>query len=111
MQNVKAITAEQATAVNETSEIFNGIAVAIEQTKEAIEKLNISGKEIDSKKIEILAVLENLSAIAQENAASTEEVSASTEELAASTQHISGASENLARRANELQIEISKFKV
>ncbi|NLM20423.1 MAG: methyl-accepting chemotaxis protein [Peptococcaceae bacterium] len=111
IQNVKAITAEQATAVNETSDIFNGIAAAIDQTKEAIENLNISGKEIDSKKIEILAVLENLSAIAEENAASTEEVSASTEELAASTQHISGASENLARRANELQIEISKFKV
>ncbi|NLP45171.1 MAG: methyl-accepting chemotaxis protein, partial [Peptococcaceae bacterium] len=80
-------------------------------TKQIIEKLNVSGIEIEDKKNQILSLLENFSAIAQENAASTEEVSASTEELNASIAMISDASENLSALAQQLREEISKFKV
>lgn len=111
METVRAIVQEQVDAVKETESRFNGIAEAVETTKQIIEKLNVSGIEIEDKKNQILSLLENFSAIAQENAASTEEVSASTEELNASIAMISDASENLSALAQQLREEISKFKV
>ncbi|KUO49739.1 MAG: hypothetical protein APF76_00385 [Desulfitibacter sp. BRH_c19] len=111
MESVRSIVDEQEKAATETGEKFSGIAEAIETTKRVIEKLNVSGTEIKNKKNEILGVLDNLSAIAEENAASTEEVSASAEELHAAITRISGASESLSGLAQELQLEVTKFKV
>jgi len=111
METVREIVREQVDAVNETEIRFSGIAEAVETTKQIIEKLNVSGQEIEAKKNQILRLLENFSAIAQENAASTEEVSASTEELNASVAMISDAAENLSSLAQQLKDEISKFKV
>ncbi len=111
MENVKIILDEQIAAVKETNNKFNGIAEAIVHTMEAVKRLNVSGKELQAKKDEILSVLESLSAIAEENAASTQEVSASTEELTASMAHIADASESLSELAQKLQSEISNFKV
>ena len=111
MKNVREIVQEQVDAVKETEIRFSGIAEALEITKQIIEKLNVSGLEIEDKKNQILSLLENFSAIAEENAASTEEVSASTEELNASIAMISDASETLSSLAQQLKDEISKFKV
>jgi len=111
MKKVREIVQEQADAVKETETRFNGIAEAVEITKQVIEKLNTSVLEIENKKNQILSLLENFSAIAQENAATTEEVSASTEELNASINMISDAGETLSSLAQQLKVEISKFKV
>ena len=54
-------------------------------------------------------MVENLSAIAEENAATTEEASASVDTQVQSISDISSASENLAHIATELQDEVSKF--
>ena len=111
MESVREIVKEQVDAVKETEIRFSGIAEAVEITKQIIEKLNVSGIEIEDKKNQLLSLLENFSAIAQENAASTEEVSASTEELNASIAMISDASQSLSSLAQQLKDEISKFQV
>ena len=54
-------------------------------------------------------MVENLSAIAEENAATTEEASASVDTQVQSIGDISQASENLANIATELQDEVSRF--
>ena len=54
-------------------------------------------------------MIENLSAIAQENAATTQQASAETQ--VQSINDISSASENLAVIAQELQEQVSKFKL
>ena len=54
-------------------------------------------------------MVENLSAIAEENAATTEEAAANVDTQVQSISDISQASENLANIAMELQSEVSKF--
>jgi methyl-accepting chemotaxis protein len=64
---------QQTASVNDTRGKFEGIAEAIEKTRQAIELLNSSSKKMDQKKNEIIEIIHNLSAIAEENAAGTEE--------------------------------------
>jgi methyl-accepting chemotaxis protein len=91
-------------------EKFEGIAGAIEKTRGVIEKLNVSGREMEGKKAEIIEVIQNLSAIAQENAAGSEEAAASIEEQTAAVQELSGASQELAKLAEEMQAAIGQFR-
>ncbi len=110
MQEVSNILKSQTESVEMTNSRFQGIASAIENVKEAIESIAQSGIEMEGKKEEIVEVIQNLSAISQENAAATEEASASMEEQTASIEEISSASEALSKLAEEMQESIAKFK-
>lgn len=111
VQKVMEIVMEQSNNVELTQKKFQGIAEAIEATKKVIELLNLSGMEIEEKKNAMIDIIQSLSAIAEENAAGTEEASASTEEQTASMEEIASSSENLSQLAQELQEEVSKFKI
>ena len=107
---VGEIMKSQTASVNNTIDKFNGIRDAIVRVQEIIERLNKSGQVMNSKKEEMIETMENLSAISEENAAGTEEASASVELQTTSMVEIANASESLAKLAEELQVEISKFK-
>lgn len=111
IQEVGKIVESQTESVQKTNEKFEGIAVAIEKMKKAIDVINESGQEMETKKDQIIGIIESLSAISDENAAGTEEVSASVEEQTASMDQITNASETLAKLAEEMQSSISKFKL
>lgn len=106
-KNVEA----QSEKVMETEERFTKIASAIDVSKEIIEKLANSTKLMTKNKNNIIDLVQNLSAISEENAAGTQEASASMEEQNAAVQEIANSSEGLAKIAQELQELISKFKV
>ncbi len=110
MDQVAAIDEEQAKGIKETEEKFNRINLAIQQVQRVIESLNVSGKEMAEKKDEIISVIENLSAISQENAAGTEEASASVEEQTAAIDEIAQSSDTLSSLAEEMQKSVSQFK-
>lgn len=111
MQGVSTLVSEQGVVVEETRHKFDGIAAAIEKTKEAIAVLNSTGGVMYRKKDEIIDVIQNLSALSEENAAGTEEASASVEQQTSSMLQIAEASEELAKLAEEMQKSIAKFKV
>lgn len=106
-KNVEA----QSEKVKETEERFSQIANAIDVSKEVIEKLSKSTALMTKNKNNIIDLVQNLSAISEENAAGTQEASASMEEQNATVQEIANSSESLATIAQELQELISKFKV
>ena len=108
---VSKITGEQESSVEMTREIFNVISKELETTNGIISSLGKSSGYMSSSKDEIINVLHNLSAIAQENAAATEEVSASTEEQNASMEEIFEASNTLTDLAHELKDLVAKFKI
>ncbi|WP_341876728.1 methyl-accepting chemotaxis protein [Defluviitalea saccharophila] len=110
MHQMSAIVEDQTLSVEETNQKFHGIAEAIENTKKVIDILNESDKMMESKKDVIIEIIENLSAISQENAAGTEEASASVEEQTASMEQIANASENLMRLAEDMNQIIDQFK-
>lgn len=107
---VSEIMESQTASVENTIDKFNGIREAINNIRLIIDKLNSSGQEMNNKKEEMIETMENLSAISEENAAGTQEASASVEMQTNSIAEIAKASESLAKLAEELQLEISKFK-
>lgn len=111
VERVAAISIEQSNSVVNNKQKFTLIAESMKEIENVIEKLNVSGKEMEQMKDEILDTLQSLASIAEENSASTEEVSASMEEQAASMEQISSASEGLAKLSQDLQSIILKFKI
>ena len=111
MDEVKKIIELQSESVRLTSSKFEGIAEALEEMEEIIHTVNSSSKHMAEEKDKILQILENLSAISEENAAGTEEASASVEEQTAGMEQISSASEELAKIAEELNRDLSNFKI
>ncbi|TCK92779.1 methyl-accepting chemotaxis sensory transducer with Cache sensor [Natranaerovirga hydrolytica] len=112
MDKVKnEIVKSQSESVLATQDKFDGITVAVEKTKEIIEKINNSTQNLDDKKEQLMSIVENLSAIAEENAASTEEASASVEEQTAGIEEVASSSQQLVELAEELNLLVKKFKL
>lgn len=110
MKKMNTMVKEQTQSVGATKDKFEGIAQAVEETQQGIEKLTESAKEMKMSKETIVGVIESLSAIAEENAAGTEEAAASVEEQTASMEQIASTSEALAKLAEEMNIGVAKFK-
>ncbi len=108
---VGKIVGEQENQTVITQNKFNDIEEAVEKSKLVVEKINKNSKIVEEKNIQIIGIIQNLSAIAEENAATTQEASASVETQTQSIDNISSASENLAEIACELQNEVAHFKL
>ena len=111
ISEVSHITEEQETSVERTKEIFSVISKELETTKDIINKLGLTSQSMVKSKDEIISILQNLSAIAEENAAATEEASASTEEQYASMEEIHSASNIMEGLAQNLRTLIDQFKI
>ena len=111
MEKAGKIVTAQMTSLDNTNDKFEGISEAIEAVKNVVLELNESTDLMMEKKTQIINVIENLSAISEENAASTEEASASVEEQTASMAQISEASEELSKLAEDMQASIARFKI
>lgn len=111
MKKVGEIVKNQDIKLKETEDKFEIISEAVDNTIEVVRQLNVSSKGIEENNREIVNVIENLSAVSEENAATTEEASASVETQVQSIADISKASENLAEIASQLQSETIKFKL
>lgn len=111
MDLVDENTKSQEQSLTMTNEKFTGIASAIENMKANLENIMQSSKGMEEKKEEIVNLIENLSAISEENAASTDEASASVEEQRTSMKEIANASEELAKLTEVMQESIAKFKM
>ncbi len=111
MGEVGQIVSEESNQTLITQKNFTQIEEALEKSKEIMKKLNDNSKSIEEKNGQMIAVIQKLSAIAEENAATTEEANANVERQTQSIHDISGASENLAEIATSLQNEVSQFTV
>lgn len=111
INEVRKIANAQTLSVKETENKFEAIAVAILETKKVIDKLSRSSNALGIKKDTILELMENLSAIAEENAASTQEAAAAIDEQSASMEEIANSSEGLSHVASSLMTLVQKFKL
>ncbi|RRD94300.1 methyl-accepting chemotaxis protein [Clostridiales bacterium COT073_COT-073] len=111
IDHVSQLVKQQENSVEETNTQFEGIAKAIERSKEVILQMNSVEDEIEKQKVNVLNLIENLSSISEENAAATEEASASVEEQAASIGQVSIASSQLSNVAEDLTTFTQQFKL
>jgi len=106
---MSTIIKEQSDSVINNKNSYLTIEEAIKEAEKEVGLLNVSGKEMDKMKDEILGSLQNLSIIAEENSAATQQVTASMVEQTSSVEEIAKSSEDLASLAQDLQIIIKKF--
>lgn len=111
MERITILSKQQEDSVINNKNKYKQIEKAIKVTLDALESLSLQGNEMNHMRKDILEVLDNLSAIAQENAAAAEEASASTEEQTASVEEIAASSGNLSELAVKLHTLIENFKL
>lgn len=111
INQVNEIINEQVSSVQNTETKYLEISKAVDVSVIAIDELNVSEQNMETKKSEILDSIQGLSAIAEENAASTEEASASVIEQNTAMKEIVSASSSLAELAEELSNSVTKFKI
>ncbi|MCD4714628.1 MAG: methyl-accepting chemotaxis protein, partial [Clostridiales bacterium] len=107
----KEIADIQSHSVKDTEKKFALIASALSSTHEAIDQLAQTTVHLNENKDTVLVLMENLSAIAEENAAGTQEASASIEEQAATVEEIANSSENLSIISTKLKTLVQRFKL
>lgn len=110
MLSVGDIVKKQDLKLAETGEKFEQISISLDSSKTIVKRLNDASGEIEMRNQNMVGIIANLSAIAQENAATTQQAAASVDSQTQSINDISQASENLAEIASDLQEEIAKFR-
>lgn len=111
MNRAVQISKDQANSVERNRQKYEIIEQSVSHTRETMEKLSLSGKEMNEMREQILEVLNSLSAIAEENAALTEQASASMDEQTASVDEVAVASNHLAELAQKLHEVVKRFNV
>lgn len=103
---IKAQSAE----VYSTQDKFNDISNSLGDLKNVVVDLEKTTDLLDNKKVEIVDIVQNLSAIAEENAASTQETTATIQEQSASLHMVSQQTQVLYDDIIDIKDTINKFK-
>lgn len=111
MELVGGTVAEQNDKVNETQELFHLISSELDKNMNEMGNLNTSVKELEATKVSLVAIIENLSALSEENAAATQEASESLNSQLYSAQEVASASAGLSVMAQDMIEMINKFKI
>ncbi|NNG65786.1 methyl-accepting chemotaxis protein [Caldanaerobacter subterraneus] len=111
MQNADQSIVRQNEAVKGTQTAFAEFEDFINNVTKRIDEINSLMNLMQEKKDEIVASMENISAISEETAAATEEVSASTEEQLSAVEDLKSAAKNLEEVALELEEAVKVFRI
>lgn len=111
MNTTKIVITEQDKAVDETKEIFREFLSTISNLKDEAFKISEMNKEMILEKDNIVGVMQEISASAEQNSAATQQISASSQEQVAGMEEVSKTAEQLNDIAQKLNSEIEKFKI
>lgn len=111
MEQVRKIIREQSGQLAKTDEAFSRIKTGIHDSVEGINQISIKTKRLDEARIEVVDVVHDLIAIAEENAAGAEETSASVTEVTNIVAKISEKADYLRKIAEQLEDEMNIFKL
>ncbi|EWH30924.1 methyl-accepting chemotaxis protein [Lysinibacillus sphaericus] len=105
------IVEQNAKAATDTSNIFNTIKEALDQTIEVARDVQQLSSEMNQSKEKIISSIHNISGSAVETSAGTEQVSASAQEQLKSINIVSEKARDLNLFAEQLRKEIDKFSL
>jgi len=111
MGQVEAIMNKQNENVAQTEKEFSRVAAGISTSVDSIRVIRDKSEKLDETRVAVVDIVQNLTAIAQENAASTEETSASVTEVTAIVAEISEKATELKNIADELDQNMQIFKI
>lgn len=111
MNEVNEIILEQQQKLTQTKEKFGDVSNGIENSRKETGIISDQAEECNRERGKVVDVIQNLSAVSQENAASTEETNASMEEMNATINLLAEAAGELKEMAQVLEDDVSFFKL
>lgn len=111
MEEVKQIMSQQSENVTKTGSVFSQVQGGISDSLMGVAEIADRTTQLDSARVNIVDVVQSLTAIAEENAASTQETSAAVMEVANVMQEISNYANHLQEIASTLEKNIDIFKL
>ncbi len=110
MQKLNENFSQQGEQLASTQEDMNSMSVNVENVAQSANSIAGRLENLNAAKTQLIDIIEDLSAISEENAASTEQTNASMEELNATFAMISESATRLQKLAEDLQETISYFQ-
>lgn len=111
MEEVKAVIEKQDENVQNTGNAFQNVKDGIDSSMDGIRMITMKTRQLDEARIKVVDVVQNLTAIAEENAASTQETSASAAEVGAIMGSIADNTNQLNVIAHELEESVKQFVI
>lgn len=111
MKEVQGIMELQSDKMLKTDDMFKQVNVGVENALDSVIHITGRTENLDESRNRVVDVVQNLSAIAQENAASSEETSASVVEVGNTLENISENATQLKDIAYQLDQSIKKIKI
>lgn len=111
MDEVRHNVAVQQEKMVETMDKFNAVRQGIVASNESTEQIHKQASDCDTARVAVVDIIQNLSALSEENAASTEETTASMEELNATINVLADEAGQLQELAASLEKDMRFFNV
>lgn len=111
MGQVKGIMSTQSDCMVHTDEAFLQIQRGVEQSVSGMNVIAGKTQELDAARTNVVDIVNNLTAIAEQNAAATQETSASVVEVASIVTGISEKAEELNTIAEQMEEKVSVFQI
>lgn len=111
MEDVKRIMLSQNESVGHTNDSFRQVGEGIRSSIDGVNRISEKTRKLDEARVVVVDVVQNLTAIAEENAASTEETSASVTEVSSIVSQISENANRLRDVADRLEKNMDIFKI
>ena len=100
-----------ATVVNTAGATFEEIAQVVTDVAEQVREISAVMQELAGSSQQIVSSVREINKLCQDSSGEAQSVSAATEEQTASMEEIASASQSLSKLAQDLQTEISKFRI
>ena len=109
MNSMQEIMGVQQEKLRETREKFNGVGAGIRDSLIEIEEIGRDTRDCDDARKHVTDIIQNLSAVSQENAAETEATMTSMDNLTSTMQQLAEKANDLRRLSEELDNEVHYF--
>lgn len=109
MEEVKVVINKQDENVQQTGDAFKNVKDGISSSIDGIRIIAAKTQQLDEARVKVVDVVQNLTAIAEENAASTQETSASVAEVSAIMGSIAENTDNLNSIAHQMEENVKRF--
>ncbi|MCR5420715.1 MAG: cache domain-containing protein [Lachnospiraceae bacterium] len=111
MNNVRDIMTRQNENVKKTDEAFRVVKEGIDRSMDGVQYIADKTQKLDEARVNVVDVVQNLTAIAEENAAGTQETSASATEFGNMIGEIETETEGLKSAANIIEESVGMFQL
>lgn len=111
LNTMSSVTSANQTAAMGMRNLSNQVLASVEHVSAVVEENTASTEEMSASAMGVSDAIESIAAVSEENGAAVEEVSAASAEMEAQVKEVSSAANSLRLLSNDLQSKVSRFKL